>query len=499
MLLQDIIKGLQAENSPNIPDKDIFITGIADNSKEVKKGYIFVAVSGYSFDGHDYIQDAVCLGASVVIGEQEIAHLEIPYLQVDNSRKALGLITKNFYEDPSSQKIMIGITGTNGKTTTSFMLQQILEKNGISCSVIGTINNIINGKKLVSENTTPGSIKLNSLLHSSKDQVVIMEVSSHGLAQYRLEGITFDYCIFTNLYHEHLDFHGSMEEYFLTKTLLFEKLKPNGFAIINGDNQWGMKLYKLLQEREITTYLVGGSNSNDLTITSYESAKKPFILLSEEDQTVEIKLPLPGLHNLYNAALAYSTARCMSIQKESILSALNSFPGVPGRFEVYKQEIGPTFVVDYAHTADAIEFILQTVQECGAKRIIHIFGFRGGRDLTKRTEMVEVSSKMSDYYILTIDDLNNEKVHEMFHMMENLQRENSPEKGLIILDRTLAIQTAQQIGKTGDWIVITGKGPEQYKQPFALPTNTDKETVQYVQGHVEKVIKRNVNFNQQQV
>ncbi|MGS2778305.1 UDP-N-acetylmuramoyl-L-alanyl-D-glutamate--2,6-diaminopimelate ligase [Robertmurraya sp. GLU-23] len=499
MILQDVIKGIQVKNNPNISDKDIFITGIADNSKEVKSGYIFVAVSGYSSDGHDYIEHAVSFGASIVIGEKEIDNLQIPYLQVNNSRRALGIIAKNFYNDPSSKKIMIGITGTNGKTTTSFMLQQILEKNGITCSVIGTINNIINGKKLISENTTPGSIKLNSLLHSSKDQVVIMEVSSHGLAQYRLEGIKFDYCIFTNLYHEHLDFHGSMDEYFLAKSLLFEKLKPCGFAIINGDNHWGMKLYKILQEREITTYLVGTSNSNDLIITTYESAKNPFILLTEEDQSVAIKLPIPGLHNLYNAALAYSTARCMSIQKESILSALNSFPGVPGRFEIYRHDLGPTFVVDYAHTADAFEFILQTVKKCGAKRIIHIFGFRGGRDLTKRAEMVEVSSKISDYYILTIDDLNNEKVNEMFHMMENLTSKNSPEKGLIILDRTLAIQTAQQMGKTGDWIVITGKGPEQYKQPFVLPTNTDKETVLYVQGQLEKELRRNLSFNQQQV
>ena len=159
-----------------------------------------MAVSGYSFDGHNYISEAIRLGASAVIGEQEITNLEIPYIQVENSRKALGLAIKKLYGNPSSKKVMIGITGTNGKTTTSFMLKHILEKNGISCSVIGTISYIINGKTIESQNTTPGTVKLNSLLVQSKDEVVIMEISSHGLAQYRLEGIEFDYCAFTNLY-----------------------------------------------------------------------------------------------------------------------------------------------------------------------------------------------------------------------------------------------------------------------------------------------------------
>ena len=222
MILQDVIAESAAEILTQVNVEPIMITGISDNSKDVKEGYLFVAVSGYSVDGHDYIRDAVRLGAAAVIGEKDIMNLKIPYIQVKNSRKVLGLVAKKFYGNRSSKKIMIGITGTNGKTTTSLMLKHILEKNGITCSVIGTISNIINGEMLESQNTTPGAIKLNSLLTESRDEVVIMEVSSHGLVQYRLEGIEFDYCVFTNLYHDHLDFHGTMEDYFQAKSLLLK-------------------------------------------------------------------------------------------------------------------------------------------------------------------------------------------------------------------------------------------------------------------------------------
>jgi len=446
-----------------------------------EEGYLFVAVSGYSFDGHDYIAAAIRLGASAVIGEQDLKNLEIPFIQVKNSRKVLGMVAKKFYDNPSSKKVMIAITGTNGKTTTSFMLKHILERNGISCSVMGTISYIINGKTIESQNTTPGTIILNSLLAESKDEVVIMEVSSHGLAQYRLEGIEFDYCVFTNLYHDHLDFHGTMEEYFQAKSLLFEKLKPNGLSIINVDNEWGRILFENLKQKNLSTYLVGKSNDCDLSIMDYYTITNPFILLKEKEETVKIHLPLPGHHNLYNAAFAYSIARKLLIKREEIISGLNQFPGVPGRFETYRGEEGTTIVIDYAHTADAIFYTLQTAKECGAKRIFHIFGFRGGCDKTKREEMVKVSTEFSHELILTLDDLNTEKYDDMVTELNRLHSEYSTEKGEVIPDRTIAIQTAVQKGIKDDWIIITGKGPERYKQSFDLPTMSDKETILYIQ------------------
>ena len=488
MILEEVLK----KASGDIISKDdfgkILITGMTDNSKEIKKGFLFVAVSGYNFDGHDYIEEAILLGAAVVIGEQEINNLEVPYIKVKNSRKVLGLIAKSFYRDPSSQKIMIGITGTNGKTTTSFMLKQILEENGISCTVIGTINNFVNGKTVDSLNTTPGTIELNSLLNRINDKVVIMEVSSHGLAQYRLEGIEFDFCIFTNLYQEHLDFHGTMEEYFRVKSLLFDKLKPDGIAVINMDNFWGEKLHESLQKKRVNSYLVGKSNHCDLSIIDFDAAIKPFIQLKEKGEHVRINIPLPGIHNLYNATVAYSVARRLPLKRKNILSTLSQFSGVPGRFEVYRNEDGPTCVIDYAHTADAIFYILQTARECGAKRIFHIFGFRGGRDTSKRAEMVKVSSELSEVSILTLDDLNTESINEMIKIMEKYHQEYSAEKGIVIPDRTLAIQFAFQTGIKDDWIIITGKGPENYRHPFTLPTTSDGETVLFLQNKRKRAI-----------
>ncbi|MFK9120388.1 UDP-N-acetylmuramoyl-L-alanyl-D-glutamate--2,6-diaminopimelate ligase [Peribacillus frigoritolerans] len=480
MMLKKLIEDAGIENLPEMNVADISILGVTDNSRDIQKGYLFVAVSGYSVDGHNYIQDAVRLGASAVIGELEIGDLEVPYLQVNNSRKALGKIAKQFYGDPSKQKIMIGITGTNGKTTTSYMLHQIIKECGMSCSLIGTIQHIINGKTIDSHNTTPSALELNSLLASSEDKVVIVEVSSHALVQYRLEGIEFDYGIFTNLYHDHLDYHGTMENYFQAKALLFEKLKPNGMAILNGDNFWGDKLHEYLKKRKVNTYVIGESKYCDLKIHDYDTATKPFVLLNDGDEIVRIILPMPGLHNLYNAAVAYAVARKLKIGKEDILLALKKFPGVPGRFEVYKDEDGPTIVIDYAHTADAIFHCLQTAKECGAKRIFHIFGFRGGRDKSKRAEMVKVSFELSDVSILTMDDLNTEDYLDMKATLFDLYHQYIEENGLVIPDRTLAIQTVLKMAKKGDWVIVTGKGHESYKQDFSLPVTSDKETILYL-------------------
>ena len=234
-------------------------------------------------------------------------------------------------------------------------------------------------------------------------------------------------------------------------------------------------------QKNVISYLIGQSKRSNLSIIDYHTVTNSNISLQEKDETVKIQLPLQGLHNLYNAVLAYSVARHLPIERERIISELKQFPGVPGRFETYKDEEGKTIVIDYAHTADSFFYTLQTAKECGAKRIFHIFGFRGGRDKTKREEMVKVSTEFSDELILTMDDLNTEKYDEMVTELNRLHSEYSAEKGLVIPDRTIAIQTAVQKGTKDDWIIITGKGPEPYKQSFDLPTMSDKETILYLQ------------------
>lgn len=483
MNLHDLVRGLINEDTVNtLPNEPV--KGITDNSKKVQEGFLFVAVKGHQSDGHSYLREAIAKGASAIVGEEEkIPGISVPYIKIDNSRKLLGKLCQAFYGDPSKNKIMIGITGTNGKTTTSFLLKQILEQNGLSCSLIGTIKNVVNGEELKALNTTPSSLVLNELLSKSHDDAVIIEVSSHGLSQYRLEGIQFDYCLFTNLSQDHLEYHGSMEKYFEVKSELFKKLKTQGKAIINLDNEWGEKLNNQLKEKGIPVYSIGHSSAAHLKIEKFFSNEARVIVSNQPEKPKEIRVTIPGLHNLYNAVMAFAVAQQMRLPDEKVLAALQNFNGVPGRFELMKHKNGATVVVDYAHTADAIFHCLKTVRDCGAKKIVHVFGFRGDRDPGKREEMVKISSELSEQYILTVDDLNTVPLEEM---METLHKLNGSEKNngncVVIPDRTEAITHALKQCTEHDWVVITGKGHETYQQNYSIPTVSDTETVQYLNG-----------------
>lgn len=458
---------------------ELDIQGIADNSRDIETGFVFVAISGFESDGHQYIEQAIENGALVVIGEQVITGLSVPYLQVENSRKALGIMARNFYGHPSKEKVMIGITGTNGKTTTSYMLQHFLENNGMTCSVIGTIQNVINGQKTKSANTTPSSLALHKLLFLSQDDVVIMEVSSHGLAHHRLAGIEFDYGLFTNLHPEHLDYHGSMEEYFQTKLLMFQQLKIHGTAVVNADNVWGRKLTETLQSEGKSVYAIGKSADCDLRVVHFAPTTST-MLVEERGETYQIDSAMNGMHNMYNTLMAIGASRLLGIPPKKLLDSIPHFKGVEGRFEVSKLANGSTVVVDYAHTPDAVSYCLETVRLQGAQRIIHVFGFRGDRDSSKRSTMLSLSAEWSDRYILTLDDLNTVSQNEMADDLKRLNEIYGNEKGSIVLDRTLAIQKAINESKTGDWVVITGKGHENYQQSYQLPTISDRETIEFV-------------------
>ncbi|WP_422124608.1 UDP-N-acetylmuramoyl-L-alanyl-D-glutamate--2,6-diaminopimelate ligase [Planococcus sp. X10-3] len=461
----------------SIPELDIL--GIADNSRDVEEGFVFVAIKGFESDGHGFIDQAIEKGAALVIGEQGITRLGVPYLQVENSRKALGILTSNFYGHPSDQKVMIGITGTNGKTTTSYMLQHFLESNGITCSVIGTIQNIVNGEKLQSSTTTPSSLTLHKLLSLSQDDVIIMEVSSHGLSQYRLEGIEFDIGLFLNLQHEHLDYHGSMDGYFQTKLLMFDQLKEHGTAVVNADNEWGQKLCEILQTNSQPMYTIGKSSECDLRIAEFNSLSSTMMVV-EGNETYPMDSAMNGIHNMYNTLMAYGTSLLLGISKKKLLNSIQHFKGVDGRFEVTKLVCGPTIVVDYAHTPDSISYCLETAKSQGAQRITHVFGFRGDRDPSKRKDMLSLTAELSQRYILTLDDLNKVSQNDMMEALIHLNKLYGNQKGSVVPDRTLAIQKAIQESEEGDWIVITGKGHEKYQQNFHLPTASDRETVNFI-------------------
>ncbi|WP_047982425.1 MULTISPECIES: UDP-N-acetylmuramoyl-L-alanyl-D-glutamate--2,6-diaminopimelate ligase [Ornithinibacillus] len=479
MKIEQLLDGIEILNNIKQETEELIIDGIAYSSSDININYVFVAIKGHNADGHDYIKDAINNGACLVVGEKEIDDLPIPYVQVDDSRKTLGILSRNFYRDPSKNKIMIGITGTNGKTTTSHLLKHILESNGKTCSLIGTIQNIINGEIKNSTNTTPSSLDLHKLIAESKDEVIIIEISSHGLTQHRVEGLAFDLCLFTNLEHEHLDYHKTMEEYFRTKMLLFDYLKEDGQAIINIDNYWGDELAKILDGQGKIVYSIGQKPKCKFNIINFNS-KNSIVTIMDNKIESDIFSPMEGIHNMYNSVMAYGTSRIMGLESESILETIINFKGVRGRFEIYKLSNGATAVVDYAHTADAIFHCLRTANLKGAKRITHVFGFRGGRDLSKRQGMLSVTSELSTRYILTLDDLNSVSKNEMIRTLSYLNHSYGNEKGMIIGDRTMAIKWAIEHSQKGDWIVITGKGHEQYKQSFKLPTYFDTDTVLYV-------------------
>ncbi|WP_191992039.1 UDP-N-acetylmuramoyl-L-alanyl-D-glutamate--2,6-diaminopimelate ligase [Bacillus aerolatus] len=464
-------------NNANESIHHIDIEGISTNSSSVRPNELFVAIPGYSVDGHAFIEDAIKAGASVVVGEKDLKGLTVPYIRVSNSRFALAKMACQFYETPSKKRIIVGITGTNGKTTTSFMLKHILESSGRTCSLFGSVMNIVNGQVSPAVNTTLGALELQRQLALSKDEIIIIEVSSHGLSQYRVGGMEFDYCLFTNLDHDHLDYHRDMEEYFSVKASLFDQLKPDGKAIINHYNSWGMKLADRLKLNGCNIYTLGEERYCDLRIDKFISEEINSAVVLEQNKSVRLKLNILGKHNIFNASMAYLTGRELGLESSKIIHALEKLRGVPGRFEVMQHPKGATIVIDYAHTPDALYHCLQTAKEKGAERIFHIFGFRGNRDTEKRREMVSISQEMSDASILTLDDLNGISYEDM---EKDLHKLNLQQKGFVIPDRTMAIKCAWDQVDEGDWVFITGKGSEAYQQQYHLPTASDKETVQYL-------------------
>lgn len=479
--LLDSIKELTVEISP-LPEMDI--TGIEMNSQKVQAGFIFIAVPGYTFDGHQFIADAIQRGAAVIVGEQSL-NLAVPYIRVTNSRQAVARMASALYGYPAGKHKLIGVTGTNGKTTVSYMLKHILDVAGLSCSLLGTVSYIISGESVKSGHTTPDAIQLQKLLAKSRDEFVIMEVSSHALDQYRVECLEFDVAVFTNLGHDHLDYHGTMDKYYAVKSSLFHNhLKKAGKAIISHLDEWGFKLSQSLTDKQIDVFTIGDSSHNDICIDEMELAEESRFTLTDGSSQHPISLPYPGVHNIYNAALAFSAAKLIGIPEEIIIKALATFDGVPGRFERYAHPSGATFVIDYAHTRDAVEYCLMTAQKLGAKRISHIYGFRGGRDTTKREQIVQTSALMSDNFTLTFDDLNGVEEDTMKSELAQLADRFGNGKGKVIADRTIAILNAWMDAGEGDWVFITGKGPEPYKELFSLPASSDKEMIeQLIKGN----------------
>ena len=438
---------------------EMAITGISESSQTVAPGHVFVAISGFQKDGTAYTQDAIDAGAALIVTDRPLAikrtgaTKNTAFVQVANVRKALGSLVAAYYGFPSQDKLVIGITGTNGKTTTALFLQHLLEKAGYQVAYFGTVYNEVNGQRYDATLTTPSATEIQKALANSDDDAVIIEASSQGLDQYRMQGMTFDYALFTNMYRDHLDYHESMENYFQAKKMLFDLLKEDGTAVINTYTMWGHRLASELQAAGKQVVTVG--------------------------QVVTITAPLAGTYNQENLILATAVVDDLGLDPGNTNQAIVDFPGISGRLETYEVSPDETIIVDYAHTPDAIEALLTSLGNTYPGRdIIHIFGFRGQRDNGKFPKMVQASQANADFSILTTDDLNGETQDKMVANYSQYMTYYGFDNLAIIMDRFEALQTAFEMAKRPTLLVMTGKGHENYRTPCRTGVISDQEAAE---------------------
>jgi UDP-N-acetylmuramoyl-L-alanyl-D-glutamate--2,6-diaminopimelate ligase len=461
-------------------EEDPIITGITSHSKKVKPGYLFFAISGVQADGHQYIQEAYENGAAAVIGEYRETSNAGLYFYAADTKRLLSLAASYFYDEPYKKHKMTGITGTNGKTTTSFLLQHILVSHGISSALFGTVHHYINSKIVESSHTTPEPVTLQKMLWDSKDEAVVMEVSSHGIEQKRIEGITYDQAIFLNLTHDHLDYHGTMESYYKCKAKLFSYIKPKGTAIICSEGSYGKRLIQELSLKNTLQVWTYGKRKTDHFYI--EDVGKNYFNLVHETLQVTVPLPLPGEYNALNTTAAIAAALDYGIPIKNSITYLKTFKGIPGRFEELTLYNGTLVIIDYAHTPDGVSQVLEAARKkAGTRPFYHVFGFRGNRDVTKRTEMISLSLEYSDETVLTVDDLDGVSSDQLIQ-----ETHEAIPKGLysptIIPDRTEAIFYALREAPPNSVVIITGKGPETYKEQYHYPSDSDLSTVELFQS-----------------
>ena len=496
MMLKQLLNGCEmSERSPEQAScADMDISGVAYDSRNVKNGDIFVAIRGEKNDGYHFIRDVLSKGAVAVVHERRDDALgtgergknsSICFIQVENSRKVLACISNNFYRRPSEHLTLIGITGTNGKTTSSYILKSILEAHGQITGLIGTIHYIIKEKLYPALHTTPESPEFQSLLHTmlaSGCTVVVSEVSSHALAQYRVDGAVFHTAVFMNLTRDHLDFHKTMEEYYRAKQRLFiELLARDGTAVINLDDQYGRRLASGLPSAGFRRCITFGIAS-EADITAHDINNTfdglQFALLFG-GKRYDVSSPLVGVTNVYNILAAAGAALSLGVPWEAILRGIEKAMTVPGRFE--KVNAGQSFlcIIDYAHTEDALERLILTARGLlsppgGRKRgssfpdvkqpfsrIITVFGCGGDRDRGKRPVMGAIATRLSDVVIITSDNPRSEDPAAIIREIE----EGAGKKNYFIAPgRKEAIKKAVDMADDGDIVLVAGKGHETYQE-----------------------------------
>ena len=468
MNLKKILIGLEGLKVKG--NLDLEIKGIESNSKNIEEGFLFIAIKGFSVDGHKFISSAIENVATAIMIEEgcDLKALNIPQnitiIMAKNTREALAICSSNFYNNPSSKFKLIGVTGTKGKTTTTFMIKEIMEKAGKKVGLIGTIATYINGKKIKdSDRTTPESLELQKLFNKMVQEnveVVVMEVSSQSLKLHRVDGCEFDLVLFTNFSEDHISEkeHPNMEDYFNSKLKLFNMCKE---GIVNADDLYGSKIPKLFPESNITTYGIDNSAkvlAKDITITNAYVDFRVKIT----DRNERVRTGIPGRFSVYNSLAAICVAKKFEISPEVIKQALEEVR-VPGRSELVNNKRDLTIMIDYAHSPESLQNILQAVKSYTRGRVISVFGCGGDRDSGKRPIMGEISGKIADFTIITSDNPRTEEPQKIVEQIEEgIKKTNGKYK--IVVDRVEAIREAIIMANKRDIIVLAGKGHEPYQE-----------------------------------
>ena len=468
MNLKNVLKGIKGLKAKG--ELDLELAGIESNSKNVKQDFMFVAIKGFSVDGHEFVNSAIENGAKVIVVQEGCdlkkfnLNEDITLIVSQDTREFLALASSNFYKNPSSKFKLIGITGTKGKTTTTFMIKEILEKAGKKVGLVGTIATYINGEKIQdSDRTTPESLELQRLFAKMVEEnveYVVMEVSSQSLKLHRVDGCQFDIVAFTNLSEDHISEkeHPDMQDYFESKLKLFKMCKT-GF--VNIDDIHGNKIPAMFPESDITAYGIdntGNFLAKDITITnSYVDFK-----VKITDRNERIKVDIPGRFTVYNALAAIGICKKIGISSDIIKEALEKIK-VPGRSEMIENKLNIPIMIDYAHSPESLQNILQAVSSYTRGRVISVFGCGGDRDSRKRPIMGEISGKVADYTIITSD---NPRTEDPKLIVNEIEEGIKKTKGKyeVIVDRTEAIKKAIKMANKNDIIVLAGKGHEPYQE-----------------------------------
>ena len=470
--IEEILKGITVVSVTGTKNKSV--SGVEFDSRKVKKDSLFVAVKGYKSDGHEFINSAISSGALAIICEKlpEKPEKNITWIITDDSARALGMAASNYYGNPSSLLKLVGVTGTNGKTTIATLLYRMFLRLGYKCGLFSTVCNYINETELEATHTTPDPVQLNRLLAEMVREgcdYAFMEVSSHSADQKRIAGLVFAGGIFTNLTHDHLDYHKTFDNYLAAKKSFFDSLPPGSFALANIDDRNGRVMLQNCQARKFTFSVRGMADFRcNLIEQSFEG-------MGLKIQGEEVWTRFIGDFNASNLLAVYAASELLGASKKEILTIMSDLHPVSGRLEVIKSPGGISGIVDYAHTPDALLNVIETINKIreGGMQLITVVGAGGDRDRTKRPEMAAISAEGSTKVILTSDNPRTEDPEKILDEMESGITPDLKRKTLRISDRHEAIKTAVMLANKGDVILIAGKGHESYQDVMGVKHHFD--------------------------